>query len=108
MQLKNVLTCFHFFLVRCGHCKNLAPIWNELSVKYNEKDTRLIIKVDCTIETSLCKSQDIAGYPTLKFFKSGVDSGVEYSGVRDFGNLDDFIREQLGLELSNEPEEATG
>jgi thioredoxin domain-containing protein 5 len=41
---------------RCGHCKRLAPTWQDLAVKYNEKEEKdvVIAKVDCTIETALC------------------------------------------------------
>ena len=91
---------------RCGHCKRLAPTWQDLSVKYNEKDPEdqdvLIGKVDCTIETALCSAQDVTGYPTLKFFKSGTDSGVKYRGQRDLDSLVKFINEQMGVEVPEE------
>jgi len=97
-----------FFAPWCGHCKRLAPTWEDLSVKYNEKDEDeqdvLIGKVDCTIETALCSAQEVTGYPTLKFFKSGVDSGVKYRGQRDFNSLIKFINEQMGYEQPEEPE----
>ncbi len=43
-------------LFRCGHCKRLAPTWNDLAVKYAEKEEKdvVVAKVDCTIETALC------------------------------------------------------
>ena len=92
MAIKQLLTAFHIHFHRCGHCKRLAPTWEDLSVKYNDKDEDeqdvLIGKVDCTIETALCSSQEVTGYPTLKFFKSGVDTGVKYRGQRDL-NRDD-------------------
>ena len=71
--------------IRCGHCTRLAPTWQDLSIKYNKKAKPdvLIGKVDCTIETALCSTQDITGYPTLKFFKSGPESGVKYHGNFD-------------------------
>ena len=74
-----------FIFIRCGHCKRLAPTWQDLSAKYNKKAEPdvLIGKVDCTIETALCSAQDVTGYPTLKFFKSGTESGVKYRGQRD-------------------------
>lgn len=97
-----------FFAPWCGHCKRLAPTWEDLSVKYNEKDEDeqdvLIGKVDCTIETALCSAQEVTGYPTLKFFKSGVDSGVKHRGQRDLHNLVKFINEQMGYEQPEEPE----
>ena len=30
----------------CGHCKNLAPMWNEFFVKYKKEVN--IAKIDCT------------------------------------------------------------
>jgi hypothetical protein len=41
-------------------------------------------------------AQDVTGYPTLKFFKSGADSGVKYRGQRDLDSLAKFIEEQMG------------
>ena len=70
----------------------------------------LIGKVDCTVETALCSAQEVTGYPTLKFFKSGTDSGVKYRGQRDLDSLVKFINEQMGIEQEVEekvePEDA--
>ncbi len=41
-------------------------------------------------------AQDVTGYPTLKFFKSGADSGVKYRGQRDIDSLAKFAEEQMG------------
>lgn len=91
-----------FFAPWCGHCKKLAPIWDMLAAKHNkDRDTEVMIaKVDCTVATSLCSAQGITGYPTLKFFKSGV----EYNGDRDAASFDKFIVDQLG---NKDPEERT-
>merc|ERR1719220_350809 len=68
--------------------------------------------VDCTKETSLCSSQDVTGYPTLKFFKDGPENGVKHRGQRDQKSLEKFINEQMGRapteeeEIALEPEEA--
>eukprot|EP00088_Acartia_fossae_P068785 TRINITY_DN879_c1_g1_i10.p1 TRINITY_DN879_c1_g1~~TRINITY_DN879_c1_g1_i10.p1 ORF type:complete len:406 (-),score=166.65 TRINITY_DN879_c1_g1_i10:400-1617(-) len=91
-----------FFAPWCGHCKRLAPTWDTLAEKYNkDADQEVKIgKVDCTQQTALCSAQDVTGYPTLKFFKSGAEKedGVKYRGNRDQAALEKFIRESMGLE----------
>merc|ERR1719211_609464 len=100
-----------FFAPWCGHCKRLAPVWEELAGKHN-KDVEsevTIAKVDCTVATALCSAQDVTGYPTLKFFKNGAekDDGVKYRGNRDAAALEKFINEKLGNEVADEkPAEA--
>lgn len=82
---------------RCGHCQRLAPTWEQLAEMLNEDDSNILIaKVDCTIEKELCSEHDVTGYPTLKFFKSGVTDGVKFRGTRDLPSLTAFINEQLG------------
>jgi len=95
-----------FFAPWCGHCKRLAPVWEELAAKHNKDvDSEVTIaKVDCTVATALCSAQDVTGYPTLKFFKNGAekDDGVKYRGNRDAAALEKFIAEKLGNEIPEE------
>ncbi|XP_064105135.1 thioredoxin domain-containing protein 5-like [Macrobrachium nipponense] len=104
-----------FFAPWCGHCKRLSPTWDDLGKKYNEADPQEVIigKVDCTQHTTLCSSQDVTGYPTLKMFSKGIDGGVKYRGPRDLASLERFLSEQLGTELQDDdkidvPEAVTG
>lgn len=54
-----------------------------------------IAKVDCTSDSKVCSEQDITGYPTLKFYKTGSSEGVPFRGTRDLPSLTMFINEQL-------------
>jgi hypothetical protein len=46
--------------------------------------------------TCISLAQDVTGYPTLKFFKSGVDEGIKYRGQRDLESLSKYVEEQMG------------
>ena len=61
---------------RCGHCKRLAPTWDELGAKFNvEFDQKVVIgKVDCTVETELCSANGVTGYPTWVYNPSNHPS----------------------------------
>lgn len=64
----------------CGHCKALAPEYEEAATSLKEKNIKLA-KVDCTEESDLCQSFGVEGYPTLKVFR-GLDNIVPYKGQR--------------------------
>lgn len=62
----------------CGHCKHLAPIWDDAASKLLGKLN--MGKIDCTVHTDVCNSYNVRGYPTLKYFRSGAVR--EYTGGR--------------------------
>ena len=51
----------------CGHCKALAPKYEEAATKL--KGIAKIAQVDCTVENEICTQQGVRGYPTIKLFR---------------------------------------
>ncbi|KAL5014742.1 hypothetical protein ScPMuIL_009012 [Solemya velum] len=96
-----------FYAPWCGHCKRLAPTWNELAKIYNVEGTDCkIAKVDCTEQTALCGEYGVSSYPTLKFFEM-EEEPERYKGKRDLDALKEFVEEKLtqGGEAEDKPEE---
>ena len=57
-------------------------------------------EVDCTLHRSLCTSQEVKGFPTLKLYAPGFRKGVEYKGPRDFDALSSYVEKHLGPQCS--------
>jgi len=81
---KNVFV--EFYAPWCGHCKSLAPVWEELGQKYKDHPNIVIAMSDATANEF--ESVEVQGFPTLKFFPAGGEM-QDYNGGR---TLDDFIK----------------
>lgn len=86
---KTGVTIVKFFAPWCGHCKRMAPTWDELAVKYAGSAVK-VAKVDCTKAQSLCGTEGVDGYPTVLIYVDGKRI-EEYEGDRSLDNLVRFI-----------------
>lgn len=87
----------------CGHCKKLAPIWEELAEIYDSKSENskvVIAQVDHSnndVETPIV----VEGYPTVIFYpangkvneKTGIREHIVYNDARQAENFIAFIKE---------------
>jgi len=80
-----------FYAPWCGHCKRLAPTWDELAEVVGSNWN--VAKVDCTVHSAVCNAQEIRGYPTLKLFRNGGE-GVKYAGAREIPAFIKWVEEQ--------------
>jgi len=82
----------------CGHCKQLAPIWESLAKDFVRDSDIVIAKVDCDAENSksVAKEQDVTGYPTIKFFSKGSKEALLYQEGRNEEDLVAFLQSKTG------------
>lgn len=86
----------------CGHCKKLAPIWEELAEEFDPEQI-VVADIDHTlndVETPVV----IEGYPTLIFYpangevnpETGFRKHIMYSGARELEDFIKFIKTSAG------------
>jgi thioredoxin domain-containing protein 5 len=81
-----------FYAPWCGHCKRMAPTWDELAAAAAKDGNKFHVgKVDCTVEKEVASKQNVAGYPTIKLFKDGKFV-EEYSGARTVEAFQEFVK----------------
>lgn len=88
----------------CGHCKKLAPIWEELAEIFDPEQV-VVADIDHTlndVDTPIM----IEGYPTIIFYpangevnpETGFRKHITYSGPRELEDLVSFIESSAGTD----------
>lgn len=85
---KNVLV--EFYAPWCGHCKQLAPIWDKLAESFEDQDDIVVAKMDATLnELSHTK---IRSFPTIRLYKKETNEVAEYNGERTQEGITKFLK----------------
>lgn len=85
-----------FYAPWCGHCKSLAPKYEQLAKVFEGEENVVIANVDATSSPDLASRYDVSGYPTLKFFPADSTEPVKYEGARELPELVNYVNEIAG------------
>ena len=75
----------------CGHCKALAPHWDNLGEAFKDHPNIVIAKFDATENEA--DGVDVHSYPTLIFYPRDNKAGVNYDGGRELEPLKTWVEE---------------
>jgi protein disulfide-isomerase A1 len=90
---KDVLV--EFYAPWCGHCKKLAPTWDELATKLKGINEKVVVaKFDGTSNEIDVPGVAVKGFPTIYFFKGNDKSNpVKYEKGREVDDFINFLKE---------------
>lgn len=96
---KHVLV--EFYAPWCGHCKQLAPIYDELGESMKERDDVVIAKMDATANE--LEHTKVNSFPTIKLYLKETNEAVEFVGERTLEGMKKFV--ESGGEYGRSPAE---
>lgn len=80
-----------FYAPWCGHCKRLAPTWDEFADKYGDQVNVAVMDCDDKNSSPICAQFDIGGFPTLLLLKGRYS--FKYRGERSIEGFAKFALE---------------
>lgn len=93
----------------CGHCKKLAPIWEEFAESIGTENI-VVAKMDATANDLPADTPfQVSGFPTLKLFQAKTGKVINYEGDRSLASLIAFVKEKAhyGSEVTATADDAS-
>merc|ERR1712110_326069 len=80
-----------FYAPWCGHCKSLAPKWDEMAEEFQEDDSVVIGHFNAD-SNDVPAGFEVKGFPTMYWMPAGK-SPVKYQGGREVADFVKYVKE---------------
>ncbi|RWS20845.1 disulfide-isomerase A3-like protein, partial [Leptotrombidium deliense] len=94
---KDVL--IEFYAPWCGHCKKLAPAYEELGVAMKDEPNIEIVKMDATAN-DVPAPFVVQGFPTIYFYPADTKQPKKYEGGREKKDFVKYLAKHATKELN--------
>lgn len=84
---ENEYVLMEFYASWCGHCKQFAPVYEEIASRLG--GSVVVARIDADKHSVVASLQGIQGFPTIRFFSNGVPIG--YTGDRTLEDVLKFV-----------------
>jgi protein disulfide-isomerase-like protein len=106
IQGRTECSLVEFYAPWCGHCKQLAPTYEQLGSLFNKMDLPKVVKVDATNDSfsDIVASNMVRSFPTIRLFKDGGEF-VPYNGDRSLEDMVQFLNRNCGSNVESNVQE---
>ena len=86
-----------FFAPWCGHCKALAPTYDDVADAFAYEPAVVVAKLDADAHRDFSAVHGVAGFPTLLWFRAITKEAQVYDEGRAATDIAAFINRETGL-----------
>jgi len=84
-----------------GHCKALAPVYEQVGAALKDIDSIVIAKIDAT-NNDVSPALGIQGFPTIKLFRANdKENPIDYEGDRTKKDFITFLRKNASIKFEH-------
>jgi thiol-disulfide isomerase/thioredoxin len=79
----------------CGHCKRAKPLLEAAKGEYKGKVKIVMLNAEDPENASLLKQEDVQGFPTIRYYKSGMPEAGKKSNYEEYNGertKEDFLQ----------------